>query len=138
MDFGLPPQLQKLRERFRGFAREEVQPLDETPESYDEHDNIRPELLESMRDQAKQAQVWAPQMPVARGGQGLSVAAMAVCYEELNYALFGPVVCNCAAPDDGNMILLEKVATPEQKERWLQPIVEGRVRSSFAKIGRAS
>jgi acyl-CoA dehydrogenase len=57
---------------------------------------------------------------------------MATCYEELNYSLFGPVVCNCAAPDDGNMMLLEKVATEAQKERWLQPIVDGRVRSAFA------
>ena len=132
MDFSLGPELQKVRARFRAFARAELLPLDATPESYDEHDNIRAELLESMRDKAKEARVWAPQMPVSRGGQGLSVTAMAACYEELNYALFGPVICNCAAPDDGNMIVLEKVATPEQKERWLQPIVDGRVRSSFA------
>ena len=132
MDFSLTPELTRLRKRFRDFAREEVLPLDASPESYDEHDNIREDLLESMRNVAKDNGVWAPQMPVARGGLGLSVAAMAVCYEELNYALFGPVVCNCAAPDDGNMMVLEKIATPEQKERWLQPIVEGRVRSSFA------
>jgi acyl-CoA dehydrogenase len=132
MDFSLGPELQKVRERFRKFAREEMLPLDVTPESYDEHDNIRPELLEAMRQKAKDWRVWAPQMPVARGGQGLTVTAMAACYEELNYSLFGPVACNCAAPDDGNMMLLEKVATPEQKERWLQPIVDGRVRSAFA------
>jgi acyl-CoA dehydrogenase len=132
MDFSLGAELQKARERFRKFAREELLPLDLTPESYDEHDNIRPELLEAMRQKAKEWGVWAPQMPVARGGQGLPVTAMAACYEELNYSLFGPVVCNCAAPDDGNMIVLEKVATPEQKERWLQPIVDGRVRSAFA------
>ena len=132
IDFSLTPELTRLRKRFRDFAREEVLPLDASPESYDEHDNIRADLLESMRNLAKDNAVWAPQMPVSRGGLGLSVAAMAVCYEELNYALFGPVVCNCAAPDDGNMIVLEKVGTPEQKERWLQPIVEGRVRSAFA------
>jgi acyl-CoA dehydrogenase len=132
MDFSLGAELQRTRERFRKFAREELLPLDVTPESYDEHDNIRPELLEAMRQKAKEWGVWAPQMPVARGGQGLTVTAMAACYEELNYSLFGPVVCNCAAPDDGNMIVLEKVATPEQKERWLQPIVDGRVRSAFA------
>jgi len=132
MDFSLSPELQKLRARYRAFARDEVLPLDTTPESYDEHDNIREDLLEVMRNKAKEESVWAPQMPVSRGGQALSVADMAVCYEELAYALFGPVVCNCAAPDDGNMIVLEKIATPEQKERWLQPIVEGRVRSSFA------
>ena len=132
IDFSLTPELARLRKRFRDFAREEVLPLDASPESYDEHDNIREDLLESMRNVAKDNGVWAPQMPLARGGQGLTVTGMAACYEELNYALFGPAVCNCAAPDDGNMIVLEKIATPEQKERWLQPIVDGRVRSAFA------
>jgi acyl-CoA dehydrogenase len=132
MDFALTPELKRHRDRFRAFAREQVLPYDTTPESFDEHDNIREDLLQELRGKAKEHAVWAPQMPVARGGQGLSVTAMAACYEELNYSLFGPVACNCAAPDDGNMILLDKVGTDAQKERWLQPIVDGRVRSAFA------
>jgi hypothetical protein len=132
MDFALSARLQKLRARYRAFVREEVLPLDTTPESFDEHENIREDLLEIMRNKAKDAGLWAPQMPVARGGLGLPLASIAVCYEELNYALFGPVVCNAAAPDDGNMTVLNKVATEAQKERWLQPIVDGRVRSAFA------
>ena len=131
-DFLLSPDMKHLRERYRRFVREQVLPYDTTPESFDEHDNIREELLQSIRDKAKEASVWAPQMPRARGGQALDVRSMAVVYEELNYSLFGPVACNCAAPDDGNMMVLEKVATEAQKERWLQPIVEGRVRSAFA------
>ena len=57
---------------------------------------------------------------------------MAVCYEAMGRSIFGPAVFNCAAPDDGNMILLAKIATDGQKRRWLAPIVEGRVRSAFA------
>jgi acyl-CoA dehydrogenase len=72
------------------------------------------------------------QMPHSRGGQGLSVSAMAVCYEAMNRSIFGPVVFNSAAPDDGNMIVLEKVGTEAQKERWLDPIISGKVRSAFA------
>jgi acyl-CoA dehydrogenase len=132
MDFALSPEVKRQRDKFRAFVREHVLPYDTTPESFDEHDNIREELLQDLRNKAKENGVWAPQMPVSRGGQAMGVAAMAACYEELNYSLFGPVVCNCAAPDDGNMIVLEKVATPAQKERWLQPIVDGRVRSAFA------
>jgi acyl-CoA dehydrogenase len=132
MDFTLDPASRELRERFRSFARSEALPYDTTPESFDEHDNLREDLLEALRNRAKECGVWAPQMPRARGGQGLTVPQMALCYEELNYTLFGPVACNCAAPDDGNMMLLEKVASEAQKERWLQPIVEGRVRSAFA------
>ena len=131
IDFALGPEIERQRKRYRAFVRDHVLAYDTTPDSFDEHDNIRAELLGELRAKAKDEGVWAPQMPVARGGQGLSMRAMAACYEELNYSLFGPVVCNCAAPDDGNMLLLEKVATDAQKERWLQPIVEGRVRSSF-------
>ncbi|MDQ3025566.1 MAG: acyl-CoA dehydrogenase family protein [Pseudomonadota bacterium] len=132
MDFALSPETRRTRDRYRAFARQEILPYDTTPESFDEHDNLREELLETLRNKAKEAGVWAPQMPRARGGQQLDVATMALCYEELNYSLFGPVVCNCAAPDDGNMMLLEKVGTEAQKERWLQPIADGRVRSAFA------
>ena len=70
-------------------------------------------------------------MPKELGGQGLSAVGMAACYEEMGRSIFGPVVFNCAAPDDGNMILLDKVATEAQKKRWLQPIIEGEVRSAF-------
>lgn len=132
MDFSLPPAIEAYRNRYRAFIRNHVLPYDTTPESFDEHENIRPELLDLLRAKAKEEGLWAPQMPASRGGQGLPVVGMAACYEELNYSLFGPVAVNCAAPDDGNMILLEKVGTPEQKERWLQPIVEGSVRSAFA------
>jgi len=132
MDLALSREQKRHRDRYRAFVREHVLPYDTTPESFDEHDNIREDLLEDLRNKAKENALWAPQMPVSRGGQGLDVATMAICYEELNYSLFGPVACNCAAPDDGNMMVLEKVATEAQKERWLQPIVEGRVRSAFA------
>ena len=66
-------------------------------------------------------------MPKALGGGGLSRVGMAACYEEMNRSIFGPVVFNCAAPDDGNMMVLEKVGTEAQKDRWLQPIIDGEV-----------
>ncbi|HEX4944638.1 MAG TPA: acyl-CoA dehydrogenase family protein, partial [Usitatibacteraceae bacterium] len=132
MDFTLPAPVEEYRRRYRDFVRATVLPLDTDPASFDEHQNIRAGVLAGVREKAKAAGLWAPQMPRERGGQGLPVVGMAACYEELNYSLFGPVSVNCAAPDDGNMILLNKVGTPAQKERWLQPIVDGKVRSSFA------
>lgn len=132
MDFSLTPEVDALRERLRAFVETEIIPLEGDPESYDAHENIKPELLEPLREKARAAELWAPQMPKSRGGLELPVGAMAACYEEMGRSIFGPVVFNAAAPDDGNMIVLEKVATEAQKERWLQPIVEGRVRSSFA------
>ena len=132
MDLTLSPELEELRRRIRDFVAVEILPLEADPAAYDDHENIETGRLEALRAKAKAAGLWAPQMPEARGGLGLSVAGMAVCYEEMGRSIFGPAVFNCAAPDDGNMILLEKVASAAQKERWLQPIVEGKVRSAFA------
>jgi acyl-CoA dehydrogenase len=112
-------------------VREHVLPLDTDPASFDAHQNIRLDLLDTLRARARAAGLWAPQMPKARGGMGLPVTGMAAFYEEANYSLFGPAVFNCAPPDDGNMMVLDKIGTPEQKERWLQPIVDGKVRSAF-------
>ncbi|MPZ10915.1 MAG: acyl-CoA dehydrogenase [Kiloniellaceae bacterium] len=132
MDFSLAPETESLRQRLRDFVESEIMPLEADPSCYDAHENIALEKLEPLRAKVKAAGLWALQMPKARGGQGLSVAAMAACYEEMGRSIFGPVAFNCAAPDDGNMILLEKVATEEQKARWLQPVVDGTVRSAFA------
>ena len=117
--------------RVRAFVEERILPLEADPASYDEHENIAPALLERLRGEVKAAGLWAPQMPSVRGGQGLGIVGMAAAYEEMNRSIFGPVCFNCAAPDDGNMQLLNKVATEAQKERWLQPIVDGKVRSAF-------
>ena len=68
-----------------------------------------------------------------RGGLGLPITAWAAFYEEANRSIFGPVCLNCQAPDDGNMSLLDKVLpSASAKDRWLQPIIDGKVRSSFA------
>lgn len=132
MDLTLSSALEDLRGRYRAFVEARVMPLEGEAAAFDEHENIALDRLQDLREQAKAEGLWAPQMPRARGGLGLSVAEMAVCYEEMGRSIFGPVVFNSAAPDDGNMLLLEKVANEAQKTRWLQPIVDGTVRSTFA------
>ena len=131
MDFTLPTHVEEFRLRYRAFVAEHLLPLESDPASFDEHENIRLDLLEKMRGKAKAAGLWLPQMPKDSGGQGLSMTGIAACYEEMNYSIFGPVVFNCAAPDDGNMRSLNQVATAAQKERWLAPILAGKVRSSI-------
>jgi acyl-CoA dehydrogenase len=76
--------------------------------------------------------LWAPQAPKAYGGMALPIVGWAAMYEEANRSIFGPLAFNCAAPDDGNMNLLALVGTDAQKDKWLRPIVDGKVRSSFA------
>ena len=131
MDFTLLPATEDIRKRIRAFVEHHLLALEADPESFGEHQNINQDLLEKMREKAKSEGLWALAMPTERGGQGLDTVSMAVCYEEMNRSIFGPVVFNAAAPDDGNMIVLNKVGTEAQKDKWLQPIIDGTVRSSI-------
>ena len=132
MDFTLSRAAQDLCGQIRQFVDTELIPLEADPQAYDAHENLDPGRLQALRTKARAQNLWCLQMPRERGGQGLSMVDMAACYEEMNRSIFGPVVFNSAAPDDGNMMVLNKVATPAQKDRWLQPIIDGAVRSSFA------
>ena len=132
MDFSIGGELKALRERVRDFVEQEIIPLEGRQDSQDEYRNISAQALARVREQVKRAGLWAPQMPQRYGGLGLDMVGMAVCYEEMNRSIFGPVCFNCAAPDDGTMLALNKVLPEEQKARWLQPIVDGRVQSAFA------
>jgi acyl-CoA dehydrogenase len=132
MDFALPPEIAALAGRTREFVEAEVMPVEADRAAWDEHENIRLDRLAELRTMAKAAGLWSPQTPRELGGMGLSRVAMAAMYQEANRSIFGPVALNAAAPDDGNMMLLAKVATPAQRDRWLGPIVEGQVRSAFA------
>ena len=132
MDFSLSKELEELRQRVSAFVADEIMPVEGLKENFDAHENIAEVPLQVLRSKAKAAGLWAPQMPTLRGGLGLNTVGMAVFYEEASRSRFGPVVFNCAAPDDGNMYILNKVGTEEQKQIWLQPIVSGDARSSFA------
>lgn len=131
MDLALPPAIEAIRRRAEAFVEERLLPLEDDPSSFGEGEHVRLDLLAELRAEAKSRQLWCPQMPTARGGQGLGPVGMAVVYEELGRSRFGPAACNCAAPDDGNMLVLEKVGSEDQKTRWLQPIVDGEVRSAI-------
>jgi acyl-CoA dehydrogenase len=131
MNFSLPPDVEALRTRVAQFVHDRILPLEADRANYDEHENIALPVLDRVRSEVKAAGMWAPQLPRADGGLGLSVVGRAACYEEMNASIFGPACFNCAAPDDGNMTVLSKVATAAQKARWLAPIVDGRVRSAF-------
>lgn len=132
MDFHLSPPIEDYRQRIRAFVAADILPLEADRANYDDHENIRDDVLARVRAKVKTAGLWALAMPKQRGGQGLPVAGLAACYEEMGRSIFGPVCFNAAAPDDGTMIVLNKVAREDQKARWLQPIIDGAVRSSFA------
>jgi acyl-CoA dehydrogenase len=132
MDFRISSKIEDYRSRIAAFVERELIPLESDPSSFDDHENIRLDLLRNMREKARAEGLWCLQLKPESGGAGLGKVGMAVCYEAMNRSIFGPVVFNSAAPDDGNMMLLEAVGTPAQKERWLEPIMRGEVRSAFA------
>ncbi len=131
MDFTLAPETEDFLLRIRAFVAEKLLALESDPATFDEHENINEDLLESLRAEAKAEGLWALAMPTERGGAGLDTVGMAACYEEMARSIFGPVVFNAAAPDDGNMVVLNKVGTEAQKDKWLQPIIDGKVRSAI-------
>lgn len=133
MDFTLSPEVEALRQQVADFVSKELLPLESQKGFMDAHENIDETVLAGLRVKAKAAGLWAFQMPMSRGGRGLNHVGMAAIYEEAARSPFGPVVFNCAPPDDGNMQVLNKVLKTEAlKQRWLQPIIDGKVRSAFA------
>ena len=131
MDLALPAPLRAIEERAQAFVDECLLPLEDDPASFGTGEHLRDDLLATLRAEARRRGLWCPQMPVPRGGQGLGPVGMSVVYEALGRSRFGPVACNCAAPDDGNMLVLEKLGSEAQKARWLQPIIDGKVRSAI-------
>lgn len=129
MDYPLSDQLRELQARTRAFILDHVIPFENdprcTPHGPDE--SLRAELIAMARD----AGLLASHVSAEFGGMGLDHTAKAVLFEEAGYSPLGPVALNIAAPDEGNMHLLEMVATPAQKERWLRPLAAGAIRSCF-------
>ena len=132
MDFTLSSPVQQYCEQVRLFVQQNIIPLEQDPNNYDEYENLNLEIVKVLQDKVKSAGLWLPQMPEELGGQGLSIVGLAASYEEMGRSIFGPVAFNCAAPDDGTMMLLNNIGTDTQKEKWLKPIVDGTVRSAFA------
>src|SRR5450432_63458 len=105
MDFTISPKVEDTRRRIALFVERELIPLEALPSSYDDHENLHPDHLIELRRKAKSEGLWCLQLKQESGGADLGRVGMAVCYEAMNRSIFGPVVFNSAAPDDGNMML---------------------------------
>ncbi|HXT03665.1 MAG TPA: acyl-CoA dehydrogenase family protein, partial [Casimicrobiaceae bacterium] len=127
MDFELTPDLAALQARIRTFITEDIVPLEADPRRtrHGPTEDFRRELIAKSRD----AGLLAPHVAREYGGMALSHVGRAIAFEEAGYSPLGPVALNVFAPDEGNMHLLEAVATPAQKERWLRPLAAGAIRS---------
>lgn len=130
MDFTLSPELLDLQQRTRQFIAEEVIPFENDPRQHPHgpEESLRDELVA----RARKAGLLTPHASTHFGCLGLDHRAKAIVFEEAGYSPLGPIALNIHAPDEGNIHLMEEVCTPAQNERWLRPMVEGRIRSCFA------
>jgi acyl-CoA dehydrogenase len=116
-----------LAERTAAFVRDVVIPLEV------EHRGVASaEVRAELQRAAIGTGLFAPHVAAEYGGHGLDMGDRAAVFEEAGYSLLGPLALNIAAPDEGNMHLLEAVGRPEQKERYLRPLAAGQIRSCFA------
>ena len=129
MEFSIDDRTRDFSQRVREFLDREVQPLEENIER-----SFAQLLgkLSDLRQQAKAQQLWAPQLPVELGGQGLDFLQFAHVSEQLGRSPLGHYVLNCQAPDAGNMEILQKFGTPDQQQTWLKPLANGEIRSCFS------
>jgi acyl-CoA dehydrogenase len=130
MNFSLSPELLQLQQHVRSFIREQVIPYENDPrqDSHGPHEELRQELIEK----ARAVGLLTPHASKELGGMGLSHVEKVIVFVEAGYSTLGPTAMNIHAPDEGNIHLMETVASPEQRERWLKPLVEGKIRSCFA------
>jgi acyl-CoA dehydrogenase len=118
----------EIAERVERFVREVVAPYERDPRR-DHHDCPSEELVAELREKARAAGVLTPH--ILPDGSHLSQRETAIVLAKSGLSPLGPLACNTAAPDEGNMYLLGKIGSPEIKERFLKPVVEGRARSAF-------
>lgn len=119
---------QEIADRVEQFVRNVVVPFERDPRR-DHHDCPKDELVTELRELARAADVLTPH--ILADGSHLSQAETAIVLAKTGLSPLGPLACNTAAPDEGNMYLLGKIGSPEIKERFLKPLVEGRARSAF-------
>lgn len=129
ISFDLTDQQVALQQATADFIRREVIPRES---ALWEPEGPSWELIQDLRAQAREAGIYGPQISTQWGGLGVDWRTAALVFEEAGTSLLGPYSLNCAAPDEGNMHLLQKVANPEQQERFLAPLARGEIRSCFA------
>lgn len=127
-DFSIPERVSDWRTRIAAFVEESVIPREQKAFASGVDDTLRVELQQA----ARAAGIWAPQAPAALGGGGFRFDEAAILLEEAGTSLLGPLALNCAAPDEGNIHMLDVIATDSQRRHYLEPLVAGEIRSCFA------
>jgi acyl-CoA dehydrogenase len=135
LNFDYSEKVRELRARLEAFMDEHVYPNEKVFEEQLEAAENRwtvPQIMEELKAEAKEAGLWNLFLPESEYGAGLTNLEYAPVCEVMGRSPIAPEVFNCNAPDTGNMEVLVRYGTPEQKERWLEPLLRGELRSCFA------
>jgi acyl-CoA dehydrogenase len=134
LGFNVSPRAKEIYERLRVFMDEHVYPNEQLFHAQvEEGERWQPlPLMEELKALAKAEGLWNLFLPESEYGAGLTNLEYAPMAELMGRSVFAPEVFNCSAPDTGNMEVLARYGTPEQKERWLRPLANGEIRSCFA------
>jgi len=127
-DFSTEPEFERKLDWMRTFMREEVYPL----EVLDTDERGFGQAIRPLQEEVKRQQLWATHLPPELGGQGYGQVKLGLMHEIEGASMWGPIIFGNQAPDSGNSEILAHFGTPEQKERWLFPLLEGRMRSGFS------
>src|ERR1700723_82406 len=133
MDFALSDKVKHLQRRLQAFMDEYIYPNERR--YYDEIEHNRwspPTVIEELKPKARAAGLWNLFLPHDAHGEGLTNLEYAPLCEIMGRSVIAPEVFNCSAPDTGNMEVLARYGTAEQKEKWLKPLLAGEIRSCFA------
>ncbi|MBZ6487810.1 acyl-CoA dehydrogenase [Priestia aryabhattai] len=136
MYFSYSDKVVKLQKELNSFMEEHIYPnerlyeqqLNEQPSRW----SAVPPIMEELKEKAKQAGLWNLFLPESEYGAGLTNVEYAPLCEIMGRSIIGPEAFNCGAPDTGNMEVLVRYGTPEQKEKWLKPLLNGDIRSCFS------
>jgi acyl-CoA dehydrogenase len=133
MNFDYTDKVKSLQQRLRAFMDEHIYPNEKRFYQEIENDRWAPtKIIEELKPKARAAGLWNLFLPDDDQGAGLTNLEYAPLCEIMGRSILAPEVFNCSAPDTGNMEVLARYGTPEQKERWLKPLLAGEIRSCFA------
>ena len=135
MEFEASERCREFSERLTAFMQEHVYPAEAVFEEQlraagDPHAEVA--VTEELKDEARRRGLWNLFHPDPEVGPGLKNVEYAPLAEIMGRSPLGPEACNCSAPDTGNMEVLTLFGTPEQKDQWLRPLLDGEIRSAFA------
>ena len=133
-DFETEPEYQEKLDWAAEFVRQEVEPLDIAfrHQMFEPLDETRRKIVDPLKEEVRRRGLWATHLGPELGGQGFGQLKLALLNEVLGGSLWAPIVFGCQAPDTGNAEIIAHYGTPEQKERYLQPLLDGECFSSYS------